>query len=132
MSKCDFPGFLLRSDAASGWIQMRGEMLSTPAPAVTRTAVVAGLETPLWTRNCCKSSRDLYPPFPTSDPQALLPKSPFFYSHLLAGEVLLLLPVASATCDTPGGRNNPDEAADADGEHLGGKKATFESCIEKN
>lgn len=50
-------------------------------------------------------------PFSTSD---LLPKSPFFHSHLLAGEVLLLLPVAPAACDTLGRRNNADGG---DGEH---------------
>lgn len=45
---------LMQSDSDAG----RGN-----APAVTCTAVVAGLETPLSTRTCCKSSRDLYPPF---------------------------------------------------------------------
>lgn len=48
--------------------------------------------------------------FPISDQWALLSKSPFHYSHLLTGVVLL--PVASATCDMLGGRNNADKVAD--------------------
>lgn len=73
MSKFDFPRILLRSDATMNQIWMlRGEI---PVPGTLFPAILTGfpipmgiavgLEIPLWIRNGCKSSRDLYPSFST-------------------------------------------------------------------
>lgn len=82
MSKFDFPGILLRSEATMNqiWV-LRGEI---PFPGTlflpTHTGIIVGLEMLLWIRNGYKSSRDLSSSFFTCSTSFPPPRSFFSLS----------------------------------------------------